>query len=446
MTDGSLIHPALNIHLGVTSQMTGSAPPKKSGSRTRRSLTSKGRRTRRSLLTAARGVFENQGFYNASVAEISRRVGMSQGAFYQYFKNKEQVFLELNDRLLEQFWKQARELSANPLAPEQRLRGLLDLLYSHCRANHFFHRILGEFELIDSVTIGYFESIARCCRSVFRRAVSDGYLRLLDPNIISYGIIGMALFHAMSWDPGESPMSDQDLLDASVGLIESGIAGIKPWSMPRDPAGAPRVQIGRNSRNLSADLTQGQATRRSLLEAAEVVFGRYGYHRAGISDITRLAGVAQGTFYRHFRTKRDLMESFVRHLSREIRRELKMATEDLTDRRDMERVGIVSFFKFLSQHRNIYRVVTESETMGQEMAMWYYKKLAAGYAAGLADGMAANEIRDDLPLTFMVRSLMGIIHMVGLKWLVWNSSPQAEVPAQQVEDVLKMILFGLKAE
>jgi hypothetical protein len=41
---------------------------------------------------------------------------------------------------------------------------------------------------------------------------------------------------------------------------------------------------------------------------------------------------------------------------------------------------------------------------------------------------------------------MGIVHMIGLKWLVWNSSPQAEVPAQQVEDVLKMILFGLKVD
>lgn len=426
--------------------MTGTVAEKKSDSRPRRSLTRKGRQTRRSLLDASRSVFERQGFYSASVAEISRCAGMSQGAFYQYFKNKEQVFLELNDRILGQFWAQAHELKLDRLAPPQRLRRVLELLYGHCRANHFFHCILGEFELIDTVTIGYFESIARFCRSVFRRAVNDGYFRLLDPNIISYGIIGMAMFHAMKWEPDNESISGQELLDASISLIEKGVAGSKPWSMPRDLALAPRRSSGNASAEPAADLTQGQATYRTLLEAAEVIFGRYGYNRAGITEITRLAGVAQGTFYKHFRTKRELLESFVRHLSREIRRELKMATEQLSDRRDVERVGIISFFRFLSQHRKIYRVVTESETMGQETAMWYYNKLAEGYKTGLATGIEDNEIRNDLPVTFVVRSLMGIVHMIGLKWLVWNSSPQAEVPAQHVEDVLKMILFGLKAE
>jgi AcrR family transcriptional regulator len=425
--------------------MTGPTAEKKSDPRALRSLTRKGRQTRRALLQASREVFENQGFYHASVAEISRRAGMSQGAFYQYFKNKEQVFLELYDRLLEQFWKRAHELSLQHLTPQQRLLGLLDLLYGHCRDNHFFHRILGEFELIDSVTIGYFESIARYCRSVFRRAVNDGYIRLLDPNVISYGVIGMALFHAMDWAPDKSNLSNRELLEASVGLIESGVTGTKPWSMPKDTGSGLRPHVGRRPRDLPANLTQGRATASALLEAAEAVFGRYGYHRAGITEITRLAGVAQGTFYRHFRTKRDLMEKFVQHLSREIRRELKMATEHLSDRRDVERVGIVSFFRFLSHHRKIYRVVTESETMGQKTAMWYYSKLAEGYRTGLEEGVAGKEIRDDLPVTFMVRSLMGIVHMIGLKWLVWNSSPQAEVPAQHVEDVLKMILFGLKA-
>ena len=147
----------------------------------------------------------------------------------------------------------------------------------------------------------------------------------------------------------------------------------------------------------------------------------------------------------HFKTKRDLLENFVRHLSREIRRDLKLATQRLSDRRDAELVGIISFFRFLSRHRKIYRVVAESETMGQEMAMWYYQKLAVGYRTGLAEGMAGNEIRNDLPVGFMVRSLMGMVHMIGLKWLVWNSSPQAEVSAQHAEDILKLILFGLKA-
>lgn len=410
-----------------------------------RPLTRKGQRTRRSIFEASRVVFEKQGFYGASVAEISRRAGLSQGAFYQYFKNKDQVFLELNDRILGQFWMRAHDLNLGQLAPEERLRGLLTLLYRHCRENHFYHRILGEFELIDSVTIGYFDSLARFCRSFFRQAINDGYIRLLDPNILAYTIIGMAVFHAMNWESAEDNIAGHELIDASIALIENGISGSKPWSMPKDLVMAPQIPMGEKNRAVTEELTQGKVTARALFEAAEVTFGRYGYNRASISEITRVAGVAQGSFYVHFKTKRDLLENFVRHLSREIRRELKLATHRLSDRRDAELVGIISFFRFLSRHRKIYRVVAESETMGQEMAMWYYRKLAVGYKTGLADGMAGKEIRNDLPVAFMVRSLMGMVHMIGLKWLVWNASPQAEVSAQHTEDILKLILFGLKA-
>jgi hypothetical protein len=88
-------------------------------------------------------------------------------------------------------------------------------------------------------------------------------------------------------------------------------------------------------------------------------------------------------------------------------------------------------------------VVAESETMGRKMAMWYYRKLAEKYTPGLAEGVQKGEVRSDLPTVFMVRSVMGIIHSIGLKWLVWNSSPQAHLPAQVLEDTLSLVLDGL---
>jgi len=395
-------------------------------------------------LAAARRAFEEAGFYGTSVAEISRRAGMSQGAFYQYFKNKEQIFVELNDRILDRFWQRANHLDLERLSPEKRLRALLELLHQHCRENHFFHLILGEFELIEAVTIGYFDSIARFCRSFVRDEINAGQIKLVDPNIVSYSLIGMAMFHAMNWGAESEDFAGPRLFDRSVALIKHGICGIKPWH--GEPAAAPVGRIEPPPAEEAGTLGQKQTTARTLLESAELVFGRFGYHRAAITEITRAAGVAQGTFYVHFKSKRDVLESFVRHLSREIRRELKVATQHLSDRRDVERVGITSFFRFLAQHRSIYRVVTESETMGQEMAMWYYRKLAAGYMTGLSEGMARDEIRNDLPAEFMVRSMMGMVHMVGLKWLVWNSSPPNQMPRPAIDDLLDMILTGLQPD
>lgn len=51
--------------------------------------------------------------------------------------------------------------------------------------------------------------------------------------------------------------------------------------------------------------------RAQLLEAARTVFGRKGYHQSGVTDIVQEAGVARGTFYNHFESKRDAFAAVV---------------------------------------------------------------------------------------------------------------------------------------
>lgn len=52
-------------------------------------------------------------------------------------------------------------------------------------------------------------------------------------------------------------------------------------------------------------------TRGVLLDASRRVFGHRGYHAPKISDIVAEAGVGQGTFYRHFSSKREIFETLL---------------------------------------------------------------------------------------------------------------------------------------
>jgi len=55
-------------------------------------------------------------------------------------------------------------------------------------------------------------------------------------------------------------------------------------------------------------------TREKLLDAATKVFMRDGFHATLISDIVAEAGVGQGTFYRHFQSKREVFEALLERL------------------------------------------------------------------------------------------------------------------------------------
>ncbi|MDP6977013.1 MAG: TetR/AcrR family transcriptional regulator [Myxococcota bacterium] len=55
----------------------------------------KGERSRERLKQAARQVLGERGFRAARVTDITQAAGLSQGAFYPYFKNKREIFLEV---------------------------------------------------------------------------------------------------------------------------------------------------------------------------------------------------------------------------------------------------------------------------------------------------------------------------------------------------------------
>ncbi len=56
------------------------------------------------------------------------------------------------------------------------------------------------------------------------------------------------------------------------------------------------------------DQERKQRTREALLDASERVFAARGYHATQVADIVGEAGVGQGTFYRHFQSKRGIFE------------------------------------------------------------------------------------------------------------------------------------------
>ncbi|SKB05425.1 transcriptional regulator, TetR family [Aeromicrobium choanae] len=55
-------------------------------------VTARGQRTREALVSAARRVFERDGFINSRLTDIAREANTSIGTFYTYFDSKDEIF------------------------------------------------------------------------------------------------------------------------------------------------------------------------------------------------------------------------------------------------------------------------------------------------------------------------------------------------------------------
>lgn len=187
---------------------------------------------------------------------------------------------------------------------------------------------------------------------------------------------------------------------------------------------------------------RGQRTRQKLLDAAEAVFGELGYERASIVEITRAAGVAQGTFYVYFPGKKAVFVELVWELNKKLRRSLRTASDALVDpdRFELERVGALTFLRFVQEHKSLYRIVRQAEFVDEALFREYYRELSAGYRRSLEQSMERGEIRrfDPEALVYM---LMGILDFVGMRWVLWEDQlPSPEV----VDDMLRLIRDGLR--
>jgi len=212
--------------------------------------------------------------------------------------------------------------------------------------------------------------------------------------------------------------------------------------------GTARARASTDNGGVSAPVTaRGEATRRRILDAAEEVFGELGYYEASVSEITRRAEVAQGTFYIYFHTKRDIFVELVNDLSNRLRAAMRHAIAGASTRLQIEAQGFRGFFQFASEHRRIYRIVQEAERVAPEAAEAYYYAISSGYERALRQAMEAGDIRPMNPEA-VAFALMGIGHFLALRWLIWPAAPQQAsgtdgIPTDVFESAMDFIAHGL---
>jgi AcrR family transcriptional regulator len=82
------------------------------------------------ILMAARMVFARKGFHRTSIKDIMNEAGVSNGAIFAYFKNKDQMIIEIIDQNLGLFLQRVEAIADNPedLAFEDVLIALLELV------------------------------------------------------------------------------------------------------------------------------------------------------------------------------------------------------------------------------------------------------------------------------------------------------------------------------
>jgi AcrR family transcriptional regulator len=185
---------------------------------------------------------------------------------------------------------------------------------------------------------------------------------------------------------------------------------------------------------------RGRQSRQRIVDAAEKVFGEKGYFSASISDITREAGVALGTFYVYFESKHEIFVEVLTTLARTIRRATRAALEGAANRIEEEERGFSAFFSLIESHPYLYRIVRQAEFIDPEAFRSYYAHIEAGYVRRLRTAIDRGEIRD-IDAETLVYCLLGIGDLIGMRWPYWERKP---IPPRVFDAMMEFVRHGLE--
>jgi AcrR family transcriptional regulator len=167
---------------------------------------SKAVRTRQRLIDAAKEIFEEHGFLDARISDISERAGQSHGSFYYHFSSKEEVFREVAATIDEQLFAPLEDviMAHSGLPPQQRIR---EAMRRHFESYRREARIMGLIEHVsrydpevNAMRLDrhrrYTARVAETIRQLQRRKLADPKL---DPMIAAAALGALTYRFAEMW-------------------------------------------------------------------------------------------------------------------------------------------------------------------------------------------------------------------------------------------------------
>lgn len=175
---------------------------------------------------------------------------------------------------------------------------------------------------------------------------------------------------------------------------------------------------------------RGRRTLRALLDAAALEFGANGFHATGITDITRRAGVALGSFYTYFASKEEIFRALVTDLSAQVKSHVTPHVLAAPDALARERAALESYLDFVTRYQLIYRIVDEAEFVAPDAYAEHYRTTVSRITARLQAGAARGQLREGVG-EVEAWAIAGMNVFLGLRYGVWgDGEDMAEITAR----------------
>ena len=154
---------------------------------------------RAQLVLAAKEIFSEEGYHEATIDEITRRAGIAKGTFYLYFTEKKEIYYEL----VRAFFQHITDIGSSVAhevgtaaefyaRSEDAARRLLEVFSEHRSLARLAYRESASLDpTLEKMLADFYRRIALVEADNIRLGIRLGVFRAVDPLVCAYAHIGM---------------------------------------------------------------------------------------------------------------------------------------------------------------------------------------------------------------------------------------------------------------
>lgn len=198
---------------------------------------------------------------------------------------------------------------------------------------------------------------------------------------------------------------------------------------------------------MSTRAEQKLKTRQAIIDAALDLSKDKGFPALSLREVTRQAGIAPATFYRHFVDMEDLGLALVDQVSLILRQIMRQARHRIKVKGSVISTSIDTFMEFVENYPNLLRLLNTDVASGPKQFRESIARETRRFAEELIDDLSTEHQAERQPLAYIPEVAEMMVLMVfnqGVAALEMNASERKEL-VKKLNIELRIVLEGSHA-
>ena len=147
-----------------------------------------------------------KGYSNITMQDIADSAGVSKGVIHYYFRNKEELFLSVHDKLIRDLDSHLGKKVERAKTPPEKIRAITSAVFEKVKENKKFQVVLLDFlahstkmPRLQEATANQYSRYRHMAKKILVEGMEKGYFKKCDPVRVASALIGLIEGLTIQW-------------------------------------------------------------------------------------------------------------------------------------------------------------------------------------------------------------------------------------------------------